>query len=328
MRLVGNVQSYFLLAILVMATACSNQLMPTASSPVQTPEEQAQFEFEPVTATPRPTRTTTPTAASRAFENGKPLAARVNEQPIFLETYQRRVTRLEQALERQGVALQSEQGQTALAQIQQQTMESLIDRAIIEQQAAQRGLTVTDDELETELQAATARLEDVQFEAWLAENGQTLAEFKTDLRAQLAANRLFEQITHDFPDTAEQIQLCALFVADKVTAQSVAAQLERGEPCLLPGQPASPAGGGELPWFPRGAGLVPTKVEAIAFLLQPGEVSGPIETADGFYIIKLNGKEAERPLTAEILGRLKKQKFDQWLAEQRMSARIERYVAL
>jgi peptidyl-prolyl cis-trans isomerase SurA len=62
------------------------------------------------------------------------------------------------------------------------------------------------------------------------------------------------------------------------------------------GDSASAAQGGELGWFRRG--VMVKEFEDVAFRLRPGEIAGPVETAFGFHIIKV-----ERTQPAEILAR-------------------------
>ena len=59
---------------------------------------------------------------------------------------------------------------------------------------------------------------------------------------------------------------------------------------------ASAQQGGELGWFRRG--VMVKEFEDVAFRQRPGEISGPVETAFGFHIIKV-----ERTQPAEILAR-------------------------
>jgi foldase protein PrsA len=272
--------------------------------------------------------------SSRAFEGARPLAARVNDQPIFLDTYEMQVAQLEQALKAQGTDTTSEQGQEALTQIKRQVLDSLIDQLIIEQQADKLGITVTEETLEAKTQESIAQGPgQAQFEEWLAANNLTVETFKETLRSQLIANQMFEYITNDVPETAEQVQIRQILVPDEATARTIIEQLKTGADFALLAQEqsldeSSRANGGNIDWFPQGIGLVPPEVETIAFSLQPGEIHGPIKTALGFHIIKLENREIERPLTPEMHQALKQQTFVNWLTEQRSLTTIEKYIDL
>jgi peptidyl-prolyl cis-trans isomerase SurA len=84
-------------------------------------------------------------------------------------------------------------------------------------------------------------------------------------------------------------------------AESLVVELRRGGDFAaaakrFSGDSASAAQGGELGWFRRG--VMVKEFEDIAFRLRPGEISGVVETAFGFHIIKV-----ERTQPAEILAR-------------------------
>ena len=331
-----------LLIILVILGACNyNAPQPATAASSSVAVEQVSQATPKVyfaQATPIPTQVflgeekveEKPTA-SRAFEAGLPLAARVNNQPLFLDTYQQQVTRYKQALTAQGMDITSSEGQARLAKIQQQILEGLLDQLIIEQHASRLGIVVTADEVETK--ARETIQDQTQFESWLANNNLTSEAFLATLRAQLIANRVFESITRNVPSTADQIQLRYMRIADETAAQTLISALKNGESFTALAQTQvdeqkQPEVAGYLDWFPQGTGLIPTPVETIAFSLQPGEMSGPIQTLQGFYIIKLEGKATNKLLNDSLLQQLKNQMFDQWLTGQRLSTIIERYLDL
>jgi parvulin-like peptidyl-prolyl isomerase len=286
---------------------------------------------ELVTPTRIPAGTEEP-VSNRSVEDGRPVAARVNNQPIFLDTYQKQLAQVEQALSTQGIDLTSQNSLEILVQARQQVLEGFIDQLIIEQEASKLGIRVTEQELEARIQAEIAQQDDqTQLDEWLAANNLTFDEFKHTLWAELIAQQLFEQLTKDIPETAEQVQVQHIRVADEATAQLIVDQLKSGRDFAVLAQEYSLEDSAwnkpEQPrWIAKGLGMLPTKVENTAFSLQPGQMNGPIPTPDGFYIIELLNWEAKRPLTEEMAQTFKNQIFTDWLKEQRSFAIIERFV--
>jgi parvulin-like peptidyl-prolyl isomerase len=330
------VKYFFAVAVIMVValSACSNRPadIPAAlPSPVSTIEPQGQpvaAATQPEVAVQQEAPTTNP-----AFEGDRPLAARVNGQPIYLDTYQKQVEQLQQALINQGTDTSTPQGQEVLAQIQQQVLNTLIDQAIIEQQAAAIGITISEETLQEKVQESINQGGGQgQFEAWLNDNNLTVEDFKETLRSQLTANQMFEHITQDILETAEQVQIRQILVADEATAMTVIEQLKSGEDFAALAEThsideSSRANGGYIDWFPRGLALVPSEVEALAFTLQPGEVTGPIQSALGFHIIQLEQREPDRAL-GDKQPALKQQFFLNWLAEQRSLTTIEKYTGM
>jgi parvulin-like peptidyl-prolyl isomerase len=323
----------FIFVWLLGPTACTQNLPATAAPP-------AIPQTEVIEAGPEATSLATQSEEGAVIssevvsENGLALAAKVNDQPIFLETYQKQVHQFEQTLQAQGLDLASEEGQTTLGQIQRQVLDALIDQAIIEQEAAQLGISVSEETIETKAQESVTQGQgQEQFEAWLVANNLTYEEFKDTIRFQTIANQMFEQITSNVSESAEQIELRQILVADEATARTIIEQLKTGVDFATLAQEYSldesnrdAKRGGSLGWFPRQAGLVPPNVEEIAFSLQQNEVSGPIKTPLGFHIIQLQNRETDRPLKIEMLQALKEQLFTAWLMERRAASTIEKFV--
>ena len=71
--------------------------------------------------------------------------------------------------------------------------------------------------------------------------------------------------------------------------------------------------------------MPPAVVEA-AFALNAGDVSDVIKSDQGHHIIKVEAREANRPLTPDILLYVRQRAFEEWLAEEKDRATIERYV--
>jgi peptidyl-prolyl cis-trans isomerase D len=79
------------------------------------------------------------------------------------------------------------------------------------------------------------------------------------------------------------------------------------------------AAGGDLGWFPRGV-LVSKEVEDAAFALQPGQVSGVVQSAFGFHIVQVLERDPSRPVDQDTLLTMQKAAVEQWLAGLRAAA--------
>ena len=254
-----------------------------------------------------------PPTLNRAFENGQPLVARVNQQPLLLEIYQQRLAQFEQTRPE--------------AEDQQPVLMAMLDELIVAQYAATMGITVTRHELET----ALANESSMQLESWLAENQLSYQQFMAQLGQQMVANQVFEHVTRDVPQNLAQVQAGYLYLNAEDATRFVDAQgnleslfEELSRKSLV--KPTSPLANGALVWLPQQSGLLPQEVEVAAFSMQPGQISKPVQAAAGFYIVKVVAAEVTRPLTADMLQIVKKEMFIDWLQEQRLKADIEVYI--
>jgi parvulin-like peptidyl-prolyl isomerase len=258
------------------------------------------------------------------------LAALVNGRYVFLADYEQRVAQYEQALIEQGVDLNTDEGHAYQAQARQDVLEGLIDGVLIEQGGAALGIELTDQELEEQVDADIAAGGGLEpFEEWLQSTGQTRDDYKEMLRQSLLAQRAMDVVSSDVGTEAEQVHVRLIMVDSEEAALQILSQLQQGGDFAALVREhsldlATKENGGDLGWFPRG--LVAPELEAAAFALQPGQVSDVIRLGEGYHIIQVVEREAARPLSPDVQLDLKLSIFEDWLAELRAAAEIERYV--
>ncbi len=291
--------------------------------------------------TPRPTSTATqevtlppptPTAvASSPIATSEPIAALVNGQPILLADYQEETARFEAAMAGQGLDLESEDGKAMLAQMRRQVLDSMIEQVLIKQAAAQEGVAISEEVLEAAIQES---IEEgggqASFEEWLQTSNLTYEDFREELRFQLLALAIFEQVSASIPTTADQVHARHIVVNSEEEAQAILAQLQAGEDfATLAGQLSQDENtkevGGDLGFFPRGL-LISPEVEEAAFALAPGQTSEVVQSQFGYHVVQVLEKAPDRPLPEELLNALREEAFARWVQEQWDGAIIEWFV--
>lgn len=257
-----------------------------------------------------------------------PRIATVNGQPIYLAAYERELLRYQQAHESFAA------NQSAPAESETIVLDSLIDQALMQQEAAARGITVTAQMIDAKMaELRTGVAGGGSFESWLQANGWTETEFRQALAAETLAELVVADITAEVPYAVEQVRARYIQVDDPQLAATILAQARAGEDFAALARQHSldrVTGeiGGDLGYFARGSLLVP-EVEAAAFALQPGEISDVIAVtpAEGgptrHYIVQVVELDPQRPLDADQRFALLQAHFEAWLAQARNAAEIE-----
>jgi len=304
-----------LLLLLVALTACG---------PVAPPQDLL------LTEPPVVDQTVEPTAPPASTEPERPLAAKVNGEPIYLVDYERQIAQYQDSMIASGVDLASAEGQERLLQARQEILNWMIEQVLIEQAAAEMGINVTDAEVEESLAQIVqdAGGEDA-FQAQLERNGLTREDVWRELRAELISAAVIEQVIAAVPERSEHVHARHILVDTREEAEQILAQLQAGadfgELARTHSKDESTrAAGGDLGFFPRGVLLAP-EVEEAAFNLQAGQISGVVESSFGFHVVQTLEVEPDMALSADIQRWLRDQAVEDWREALWAQATVEVY---
>lgn len=228
----------------------------------------------------------------------------------------------------------------------------LIGEKLMENQVKELNIEVADSEIELGMDDVKKQnnISGEQFEQLLAQEGYTLASYKTFMRKHLARLKLVnlkvrskvkiseEDLKAEYArwshDEANEFEVHArhllVQVAPKATPEQVeAARLKAvalmneakqpgvdfGELAKKKSEGPSAADGGDLGFFKRG--VMMADFERAAFTLPAGGISDPIRTKFGWHVLKV---EERKPLAAPPLEEVKDQ-----LRERMLRGQLEKY---
>jgi peptidyl-prolyl cis-trans isomerase D len=145
------------------------------------------------------------------------------------------------------------------------------------------------------------------------------SDLKRLIESQLYRTRLLEALNFDIEEVQEVVWARHILVDDEETALLVLRLLEEGEDfaelaSIYSNDTSNRDRGGDLGWFR--SGMMVVEFEEVAFRLDIGEISDPVQTQFGFHIIQKLGHE-ERPLSNQELAQLRENEYNLWLLEQR-----------
>jgi len=335
-----------LLAISATLTACGTPVSPTplptlgasTAAPLTataTAAEGPAIETAAPTRTSRPATQTPipPTAELTAHPTKEPstelsqdIAALVNNQPISRETYLRQVAQARSYfLQQPGLDAASEAGKQALARLDQQVLQWLIDQVLIEQAADARGIRVSDQEIEAALKAMQGN-DPERFKSWLAANAFTMDELRAQVRYDLLTAAMRDLITSQVPREVEQIHVRHILTSEESTAQRAVQALRAGANFIALARQVSEdvttrSSGGDLGFLPRG--VMPPTFDKVAFAMKPGEISDVVRSEFGFHVIQVVEIDPALRVPDELWPVVQERAFATWLDEQRAQADIQ-----
>lgn len=275
--------------------------------------------------------------------------AKVNGAAITQGDFDRELKSYESMARREGRAINPEE----FAQLESMTLERLINMELLYQEAKNKGLTVTEEAIDSQIEQAQKRFKtEGEFEQMLASLNVDMAGLRNqiermELTQQLIRRVFSDQIAvsdtevKDFYETNKdrfltpaQVRASHILVKLEQDAsdedrgkarekiEMVEARLKKGEDFAQLAQEfsdcPSASRGGDLGFFSRGRMVKP--FEDAAFALKKDELSPITQTQFGFHIIKQTGEKPEEltPLdkaAARIKYNLKQSKLNQMVQE-------------
>lgn len=186
-------------------------------------------------------------------------------------------------------------------------------------------------------EAATASPTPYTLEGFQTEFEKTLDSFKTYgitertirsiYEADLLRQKLLPELTADVPRAEEQVWARHILLKNEVEAREALNLINQGTDFATVAQrysqdTGSGASGGDLGWFGRGA-MVP-EFEKVAFELEVGEISEPVQSQFGYHIIQVLGHQ-EIPLNSTQYEQKQQTEFANWLEVKRAQSTITTY---
>lgn len=187
------------------------------------------------------------------------------------------------------------------------TLQQMVDTNLVLQYGKSQNITVTDAELQDAINALMARFPAGQFDAIIKNQGLTMDDVKNIERVQLIIRKAVDKQVNisdaqvrDFYaknkqlySTPAQVRARHILVKTKAEADAVEAQLRAGGNFATIAQkvsidPGSKMQGGELGWF--GPTQMVKPFADVAYSLQVGQISQPVQTAFGWHVIQLEEK--------------------------------------
>jgi parvulin-like peptidyl-prolyl isomerase len=322
------------------STAAAVTPTPAATVPTTTTPEEAVAPVvaqpplpatpeEPVPAAqPAPASTVATTTAAAADESN--VVAEVNGIPIeraaLTQGVQTIISQYASVYKQMGQDFESmlagASGYSLRLGIEAQALERLLFGSIADAEVKQRGLVVTDEELDAEFTAqyekflAAQGLTEETLRSLLVSQNMTLESFKeggrASIRDQLLMMKLQAAVAGSVKlsseeiqayweknrskyDTPEQVRASHILVKTEDEAKAVLADLEAGKDFATLAREkstdvASAKQDGDLGWF--GRGTMVAEFEDAAFSLAIGQRSGIVATQYGYHIILVTDKKA------------------------------------
>jgi parvulin-like peptidyl-prolyl isomerase len=167
---------------------------------------------------------------------------------------------------------------------------------------------------------------DSAYQGFLERANLTDSAYRELKRAELARDKLREDIGKTVPRTEEMVHARHILVDNDDSLQQVRQKLAEGVPFDQVAKehstdPGSRDKGGDLGWFPRGQ--MNTPFEAAAFSQPIGAIGEPVTSPNGTHIIQVLERDANHELTAEQIESRSATGYQTWYAGVRNGENVK-----
>jgi parvulin-like peptidyl-prolyl isomerase len=288
-----------------------------------------------------------PPVSVKPSDSDDKLVARVNGRAITVDTFQEKYKRFTIRFHAPVASTP-----TALKALKMGFLNKLIETELLLHQAAMRGLTVSEEELDREIQQLKLDYPRDTLNEALDKIGVKLEEWKEDHREKLLIDKLIQQevdsvihvseddIREHYKANMEQYQqplmvrARQIVVATEAEADSLRTRLSRGEDfaelAKLHSLSPDAANGGDLGVFAKGQ--MPEQFDDIVFRYRVGRVSKVVHSPYGYHLFRvderirprtLSMEEAQDTIKATIFQKRQEAFFKEWLGSLKEEARID-----
>jgi parvulin-like peptidyl-prolyl isomerase len=244
-----------------------------------------------------------------------------------------------------------------LTKLRKESMDEIIEQELVRQAAEAAGIEVSDAEIDSAIEEIREpfKSED-EFDRRIQSEGFTPASYREHVKRMIAAKKYLddvrlgvakvgdEELEKYYRDNEyrltfpEQVRVRHILLVWKPTGKTddraaIREQLMAIRERALAGEDfaalasefsddyATKKTGGDTGFFKRGQ-MVPA-FEAVAFSLQPGEISGPVETVYGLHILRLEERKEERLLPLDEI----REQLRDHVREEKMEAAVDEEIA-
>ncbi|KUO75514.1 MAG: hypothetical protein APF77_22645 [Clostridia bacterium BRH_c25] len=229
-------------------------------------------------------------------------------------------------------------------------LDMLIDEKLQMKKAEELGITITDAEVNDEIEKAKKYFDsEEKFNEYLKGQSMDLEYFKQSVNKELTINKLIEKLTEKVILSDEEVKVyydthqnefisvkaSHILLDSKEEAEKMLQKVKGGEnfaelAMQNSKDPSAKENSGDLGYFRYGDMVEP--FETAAFALKPGEISEIVQTDFGFHIIKVEDSKLDKfedvkeQLKGNLLNDKKSTEYEKLLEEMRKNANIEKFV--